>query len=225
MRLLLPILLALCSVASGQTITLPGEVSGSVSAFISVNAQTDGDTVKWLALDPGLNVFPAELLRSTKSTVVSASKAGRYRLICWTAKGDVPSDAAHTVIIVGTPGPDPGPDPDPDPPDPPDPPTPDGLAAKVKQWHSAVNSPRKTTETKALAELYLTLASKVAAGGLTSEDALADEMTQGHVDGLGANARHWFGFIQSLGGTLNATAGIKEKGKIFESVGNALKGM
>lgn len=157
--LLLPLitLAALCSPCWGQTITLPEKVEGGVSAFISVAATTDGETVKWKALDAGLNVFPADLLKSTKTTVVSAPKAGRYRLMAYTAKDNAPSDPAETIIVVGTPGPDP-----PDPPGP-DPPTPDltGVAKLVFGWAKSVGN---KAEAKQIAENYATINAAIGAG-------------------------------------------------------------
>lgn len=117
MRFLAAFLL-LTSPLWGQ-IKLPEKVEGEPSAFITVSAETEGEVVRWLAIDKGLNVFPASLLKSTKSTVVTSAKAGRYRLIAWTAVGGIPSEAVETVVIVGdAPNPGPGPNPNPDPPKP-----------------------------------------------------------------------------------------------------------
>lgn len=96
------------------TIKLPAEVKGEPGQFIRVAAETNGTEVRWLNLDTGLNLFPVDLLRDTKTAVVTAKAAGRYRLAAWTAKGDVPSEAAVCVVIIGSPGPiPPGPDPTP----------------------------------------------------------------------------------------------------------------
>lgn len=115
--LLLTLLLALP--AWGQSVKLPAEVRGDPGSFVRVAADTDGSHVRWLALDSGLSVFPSDLLKDSKTTVVVAQKPGKYRVAAWTAKGDVPSDAAICTVVIGTP-PDPGPGPTP-----PDPPTPD----------------------------------------------------------------------------------------------------
>lgn len=126
LALLLPLLLALP--AWGQTITLPKEVRGEPGSFIKVPAATDCKEVRWYSPDKGLECFPVELLKDSKTAVVTATAKGRYRLVCWTAKGDSPSDPAVCVVVIGD-APDPGPGPGPGP-NPPDPPQPSPIAGK-----------------------------------------------------------------------------------------------
>ena len=82
-RLSVALILFLATQASAQSLTLPAEVKGDPGAFLSVPATTDGKAVRWVALDPGLNVFPVELLKSSMTAVVSGPK-GRYRLLVQT---------------------------------------------------------------------------------------------------------------------------------------------
>ncbi len=119
---LLTLLLLACPLL-GQTVTLPKEVTGEPGLFLRVPATSDGKEVRWLALDAGLSVFPSDLLRDSKTTVIVAQRPGRYRLAAWSAKGDVPGEAAITTIVIGNvPEPPPGPGPGPNPPGPnPDP--------------------------------------------------------------------------------------------------------
>jgi hypothetical protein len=106
-----------------QAIKLPAEAKGEPGAFVKIPSETDGKEVRWYSPDKGLQVFPVELLRDSKTAVVTATAPGRYRLIAWTAKGDAPSDPAVCVVIIGDAPPVP-PDPGPNPPKPPDPPQP-----------------------------------------------------------------------------------------------------
>lgn len=130
------------------TITLPATVTGEPGAFISIPATTDGKEVRWYALDKGVNLFPTALLKDTKTAVVTAPKAGRYRVIAWTATGDVPSEAASTVVVVGEPGPDPGPGPGPTPgPDSP-------LKKAIDAAFAAETDPAKAAQIKYLASVY-----------------------------------------------------------------------
>ena len=95
-------------------LTLPSEIRGEVAGFVTVSAITEGKLVRFLALDPGLNVFPSNLLADQKSSVVSAAVPGRYRLLAYSSVGDIPTAPATATIIIGqAPGPDPGPQPDP----------------------------------------------------------------------------------------------------------------
>lgn len=122
------LLLTFAAVAEAQAIKLPAEVKGSVGAFVVVNAETDDATVKWYSIDKQLNLFPAHLLKDTKIAVVTALVPGRYRLLAVSAKGDIPSDFAECIVVVGdapplppTPVPPTPVPPTPTPPVPPDP--------------------------------------------------------------------------------------------------------
>jgi len=92
-------------------LTVPPEIKGPVSGFIPVTAVTEGKAVKYVPLDPGLQVFPPGLLVNPKSTVVVAGKSGRYRLLCYSSVGDIPTDPVITTIVVGDQSPVPPPTP------------------------------------------------------------------------------------------------------------------
>ncbi len=105
---------------------LPSEVKGEVGSYIKIPAKTEGKEVRWVGLDTGLQVFPVELLKDSKTAIVSATKPGRYRVLAYTAgkEGEL-SDPAICIVIIGDAPPDPGPSPKPPiPPDPPKPPSP-----------------------------------------------------------------------------------------------------
>lgn len=92
-------------------LTVPAEIKGPVSGFIPVTAVTEGKAVKYVPLDAGLQVFPPGLLVNPKSTVVVAGKSGRYRLLCYSSVGDIPTDPVITTIVVGDQSPVPPPTP------------------------------------------------------------------------------------------------------------------
>ena len=120
-RLSVALVLFLAATAQGQTLTLPAEVRGNPGEFVTVPATTDGKSVQWLTMDAGLNVFPVTLLKDSKTAVVTSTVKGRYRLLAYTAKGDMPSAPAICVVVIGEAPPvppGPGPKPDPTPPAP-----------------------------------------------------------------------------------------------------------
>ena len=92
-------------------LTVTPEIKGPVSGFIPVTAVTEGKAVKYVPLDAGLQVFPPGLLVNPKSTVVVAGKSGRYRLLCYSSVGDIPTDPVITTIVVGDQSPVPPPTP------------------------------------------------------------------------------------------------------------------
>jgi len=126
------LLLAASAPAQAPTITLPEVVKGDVGAFIRLSVQTNGKEVRWVAVTPGLAVFPAELLKDSRTTVVSSAVAGEYLVIAYTAVGDVPSDPATARVVIGRPAPPPAP-PAPEPPTPPPAPPVDVPSAELQQ--------------------------------------------------------------------------------------------
>ncbi len=86
-------------------VDIPSEVKGDVGSFITVTGKTEGVTVRFVALDPGLSVFPPNLLTDKKSTVVVAAKSGRYRLLAYSSIKDDPTEPFVVTVVVGDPPP------------------------------------------------------------------------------------------------------------------------
>lgn len=165
----LVLLVAVSALADGPAIKVPAEVRGEQGDWITVSATTDGKVVRWVAMSPGLRVFPAHLLRDTKTAVVSASRPGRYTLLAYTAAGDEPSDPAICDVVVGEPGPGPGPTPPPGP-----------IDALTKRVQDALTSDAgseadKRTYAAKLAGFYSAMAKHVDQGNVkTVGDMLSD---------------------------------------------------
>ncbi len=154
-------MLTLLYLLAFQDIKLPAEVQAQPGTFVSLIAETKGEIVKFQAIDPGVSLFPAELLANKKSTVAVAMAAGRYRVLAWSAIDGKPTDAVQVTLIVGNaPGPVPPPSPPAPPPPapPPSPPTPPGpvddLAQILQALYGALNEDGKAAHVKALANVY-----------------------------------------------------------------------
>lgn len=133
---------------------VPLEVKGVVGEFITVRAESK-NPVQWHSVDKGLKLFPVELLRDTKTAIVTATKPGRYELLCWTAEGNEPSRAAKVVtVVVDDNGPTP---PDPTPPTPPD----SSFYADLKRLYDADKSEDKPTTLAKLTGFYKALLSYI----------------------------------------------------------------
>lgn len=149
-------------------------IVGEPNNFITVIPKTNGKAVKYAYIDKGLNVFPSSLLANPIATVVTAPK-GKYRLLAYTAIGDVPSDPAIITINIGNVpdsapfgpyNPEPIPPtpipPNPKPPVPPTPPGPippqpeDGLAAALQGIYGGLKDQEKGASLKVakLAAVY-----------------------------------------------------------------------
>ncbi len=112
-------------------VDLPKEVKAKSGRMIRLVVKTNGKVVKWAnpSDDCDLIEFP-----DGKTAIFSAAIPGRYRVIAYTALGDIPSEPAVCTIIVGevpTPPVPPGPNP-PTPPGPVDP-----LTAKLQKAFDA----------------------------------------------------------------------------------------
>lgn len=142
---------------AGQDLKLPAEVRGEVAAFVTVLAETSGKQVKFYPIDAGLSVFPAALLANPKATVVVAAKAGTYRLLAYTASGDIPSDPQICRVVIG------GGKPDDVKPPPPPPPPPDGdpLLESLIGIYGGLQEQNKQKHVKALADIYRRAAATV----------------------------------------------------------------
>lgn len=144
----LTLLLVVGSGLLAADLTLPDKITGQPGAFIQVPATTTGAVVKWYAVDPGLNLFPVDLLKNTKTAVVVAPNAGSYRLLAYTSDASGPSDPAVCTITVVSPTP-------PVPPTPPTPPTPtDPFTQAVQAAYAKEASPDKAKQVAYLASVY-----------------------------------------------------------------------
>ena len=144
---------------AGQDLKIPAEVTGEVAAFVTVIAETNNKQVKFYPIDSGLSVFPAALLANQKATVVVAAKAGTYRLLAYTAAGDIPSEPQICKVIIG------GGKPDnlPPTPIPPAPPTPDKdkLLDALIGIYGGLQEQDKEKHVKSLAGIYRRAAATV----------------------------------------------------------------
>ena len=161
MNSLLLSLTLLFSQAPKPELLLPDTIPAQVGVFVPITAVTAGETVRFVALDPGLSVFPSNLLSDKKSTVVVAIKEGRYRILAYTSINNQPSNPAFTTLVVGDVGPLP-PNPNPNPPGPmppnpgPKPPQPDDpFLNSLKSVYGGLQESDKAESVKRLQQVYV----------------------------------------------------------------------
>ena len=132
------------------------DVRATVGDWIVLRAATEGRVVRWKSLDRGLRLAPPELtLRDPHTTLATASRPGKYRVVCVTARGDVPSEIVEFLVIVEAETPKP----EPKPPEPADP-----LARKIREALQADpgDSAKKREHANTLAGFYAAMARHVA---------------------------------------------------------------
>lgn len=133
-----PITLSIC-LLFGQEIRLPESIAGAPGEFVLVRPETAGKVVRYVGLDSGLSVFPSGQLADQKATVVIAVNPGKYRLLAYTAQGDIPSPPIIIQIVIGN-GPGPMPV--------------DPLADSLRAIYGAIQEPNRADTVAKLAMVY-----------------------------------------------------------------------
>jgi hypothetical protein len=151
-------------------VTLPPKVAGPTGAPVPITATADGSNVVWLTPDAGLVVIDGSYFGGDSKKALLFAPAGTYRLWAVTAKGDVISQKAESIITIGAPMPPgpPGPPPTPDPvPDP-------ALSKALSAAYALDADPDRATSLAFLKGCYGQLATMVGTSGVkTNTDALA----------------------------------------------------
>jgi hypothetical protein len=99
------LLLALALVAGSDTapsalLSLPGTIKGSPGSFIVIKAETNCKSVRFVIIDEGLNLLPAEELADKTHAVVSGP-TGTYRVLAYGALGDAVTDPVVVTVVIG----------------------------------------------------------------------------------------------------------------------------
>lgn len=160
---------------SGPAVSLPAEVKAKPGRLVRLEAQTDGKLVRWAMASEDADLIP---FPDGRVAIFSAERPGRYLVLAWTAAGDVPSEAARCVVVVGEPAPPPGP---PQPPAPADP-----LAEALQSAYVRENPADRGSLAGMLASVYRSGAADAASA--PTWGALFDGMAH-KAAGLGVNGR------------------------------------
>lgn len=133
--------LILAALAADPTVSLPPAVAARPGRLVQIAARTDCKLVRWYLAGEDADLI---VMESTRSAIFSAMAPGRYKILAWTAAGDIPSEAAVCVVTVGS-----------APPAPPEPVVPtDPLAVALKGLFEANQDPDKAKQLAALADVY-----------------------------------------------------------------------
>ena len=129
------------ALATDPTVSLPPAVMARPGRLVQIAAKTDCKLVRWYLAGDDADLI---VMESTRSAIFSAMAPGRYKILAWTAAGDIPSEPAVCVVTVGS-----------APPVPPGPVVPtDPLAVALKGLFEANQDPDKAKQLAALADVY-----------------------------------------------------------------------
>ena len=115
-------------------VRLPAEVAAPVGRIVKLTAEADGPRVRWYCPDADADLLP---FPDSLCAAFAAAKPGRYRVLAWTAKGDVPGPPAVCVVRVDGP-----------------PPPPDPFVSALRDAYRADPSPDKARHLASLTALY-----------------------------------------------------------------------
>ena len=141
---MLPLLLIVAAPLADPTpittvpaITLPTEIHARPGRICTIAADTTGKAVRWVLAADDADLVPVPT--DGKSALFCSPKPGRYVLFAWTATGDVPSEAARCVVIVG---------------EPPTPAPTDPLTTELRALYTTDATPEKSAHLAQLAAVY-----------------------------------------------------------------------
>lgn len=126
------ICLALCQPA----VQLPATINAKPGRLVQIAAKTEQKVVRWFLSAP--DDADMIVMESTRSVIFSAVKPGSYRLVAYTAAGDVPSEPAICDIVVAIVPPKPD----------------DSLALALAPLWGALQEPEQIKNKVALTEVY-----------------------------------------------------------------------
>lgn len=86
----------------GPTLRLPPEVRAPIGRIVILKADSTGSQVRWALTADEADLVP---FPDGKTALFCSPRPGRFLILAWTASGDVPSEAARCVVIVGEPTP------------------------------------------------------------------------------------------------------------------------
>lgn len=164
--------------------------SGGIPGDLLVldSSESDGEHFAWMVEPAEVNDKPSFLVLENGRKCLVCSVPGRYVVVLAVGDADGISMAKWTVIVAGQPRPNPKPKPD----NPKPKPTPSKFGlVKVAQDAVALVPSHARSKAADLADAFDAVASQIAAGALTSVDAvIAENRTQSR-DALGGSLDAW----------------------------------
>jgi len=123
-------------------VQLPTTMQAKPGRLIQIAAKSEQKTIKWFLVGDDADLI---VMESSKSAIFSATNPGSYKVIAWTASGDIPSDPAICVVQVG----------DSPAPVPPTPPAPvDPLQTTLQGIYGGLQDTKKNEYRRTLAAVY-----------------------------------------------------------------------
>lgn len=136
-------MIALILLFFGQSpkVELPAELQARPGRLIQITARSENKAIKWFLANGDADLI---VMESTRTAIFSAMESGQYRIVAYTAAGDIPSDPSICVVTVG--------DGKPGPIIPPD--SSDSLAKSLASIWGALQEPNRMASKLALTEVF-----------------------------------------------------------------------
>ena len=133
--------LILLLLAQSPRVELPAELQARPGRLIQITARSENKAIKWFLANGDADLI---VMESTRTAIFSAVENGQYRIVAYTAAGDIPSDPSVCVVTVG--------DGKPGPIIPPD--SSDPFAKSLASIWGGLNEPGKAASKSILADVF-----------------------------------------------------------------------
>jgi len=88
-------------------VSIPTEVRVAPGRLFKISATSESKVIKWVNVSDDADLIVSD---NGRWAIFCSTVPGKYKLFCWTATGDIPSDAAVcTVTVIGSSPPPPSP--------------------------------------------------------------------------------------------------------------------
>jgi hypothetical protein len=152
-----------------------------------LSAVGEAPRLAWRAIPPTPNFLAID---GGRRAVFTSPKSGDWTIVLAAGNAEELVLSTHLLHVEGSPGPTP-------------PPGPTSLTALVRGWKAKVASASAAAEAERLALSFESVAAQIAAGALSTPEAVIQATSSANQVALGASREAWASFFESLRHELN----------------------
>ena len=78
-------------------VTIPADAKVAPGRLLKITATSDNKVIRWLNVNDDVDLIVSD---NGKWAIFSSTVAGQYKIFCWTAAGDVPSEPVMCLVTV-----------------------------------------------------------------------------------------------------------------------------
>ena len=78
-------------------VTIPMEAKVAPGRLLKISATSENKVIRWLNVNDNVDLIVSD---NGKWAIFSSTVAGQYKIFCWTAAGDIPSEPVMCLVTV-----------------------------------------------------------------------------------------------------------------------------